>query len=563
VRIVPAAALRPSRGSVLRKYLVAVLAVPVLVAIYVTTALRRSGLVRVSAAIGLGALLGLGAMSLVRPSATTANPTTDIVPLTQAAFKTSVGTGVEVDAPAVITFSTAMEPASVKAALTVDPPTPIELHWSADATTVTIVPVGNWAAGRYHTITVQPGALATTGRPLTTPARSAFLTRGPATAVLGATERLEKRVAVSTAFTIAFDRAVDPASVDGAVRLDPAVPGRLSVESTVDGLPRFTFTPTKPLKADTRYRLIVHGVRDEDGIGLDAVSLAVRTSVAPAVVRFRPLARAQDIARTADISVRFTRQMDPASTKRAFRVEVAGKPIKGTVSFAEDDTVLVFDPDKTLPYDTRVVVSVAKTAQSVEGAVLGDTETSVFRTVPKPVPAAPSGGGGGSSSSGGGSSGGGSVGSGSWTAVERYYLGLMNCTRTGGIVTSGGDCSSPGGRSVAALKLDSGISSKVARPYAKKLAVGGDCSHFIGGNPGDRLRRAGYTSYRWAENLGCRSGNPYSAVLASHRYFQSERSWSPQGGHYVNLMNNKYDRVGIGVWVSGGRVRLVVDFYHP
>jgi hypothetical protein len=23
-----------------------------------------------------------------------------------------------------------------------------------------------------------------------------------------------------------------------------------------------------------------------------------------------------------------------------------------------------------------------------------------------------------------------------------------------------------------------------------------------------------------------------------------------------------YDRVGIGVWVSGGRVRLVIDFYH-
>jgi len=139
----------------------------------------------------------------------------------------------------------------------------------------------------------------------------------------------------------------------------------------------------------------------------------------------------------------------------------------------------------------------------------------------------------------------------------------MNCTRTGGIVTSTGSCSSPGGRDVAALELDSGISSKVARPYAKKLAVGNLCTHFSGGNPGDRLRRAGYTNYTWAENLGCRSGSPKSAVLGSHLFFQSERTWSPLGGHYVNLMNPKYDRVGIGVWVSGGRVRLVVDFYHP
>jgi uncharacterized protein YkwD len=145
--------------------------------------------------------------------------------------------------------------------------------------------------------------------------------------------------------------------------------------------------------------------------------------------------------------------------------------------------------------------------------------------------------------------------------VERYYLGLMNCTRTGGWVTSTGSCSSPGGRNVAALRLDSGISSKVARPYAKKLAVNNMCTHFSGGNPGDRLRRAGYTSYRWAENLGCRSGDPRSAVLGSHLYFQSEKSYL--GGHYVNMMNSAYDRVGIGVWVASGRVRLVVDFYHP
>jgi uncharacterized protein YkwD len=52
-------------------------------------------------------------------------------------------------------------------------------------------------------------------------------------------------------------------------------------------------------------------------------------------------------------------------------------------------------------------------------------------------------------------------------------------------------------------------------------------------------------------------------MIAAAVYFQSERSWNPPGGHYVNMMNPKYDRVGIGVWVAGGRVRLVIDFYHP
>jgi uncharacterized protein YkwD len=541
----------------LRKLLIALFAVPVLVALYGATGLRRSGFVRTSVAIGLGAAIGLGVMTFVRPSLTTATPPTDIVPLTAAAFRTSVGTGVELDAAATIGFSTPMERASVEAALTVSPPTAVELHWSADDTSVTIVPVGHWAADTYHTITVQPGSLASTGRPLTTPVRTAFLTRGPATATAVATEVLGKRVGLGTAFTIGFDRAVDTTSLDRSIRLEPSVPGRLSVEAATDGLPQVTFTPLAALKANTRYRLVIDGVRDEDGVPVKAFALAVRTSVAPEVVRFRPTVRQQDVARVTNISVRFSRPMDRASAKKAFKVLVDGKPIKGTITFAEKDTVLVFDPVKHFAYNTRVVATVAKTARSADGVPLRRAEQIAFRTELKPVPTPARR----TSPVSSPISSGGSTGGGSWASVERYYLGLMNCTRTGGWVTSGGDCSSPGGRNVAALKLDSGISSKVSRPYAKKLAVGNDCSHFIGGNPGDRLRRAGYTSYRWAENLGCRSGNPYSAVLGSHLYFQSEKSYN--GGHYVNMMNSMYDRAGIGVWVYAGRVRLVVDFYHP
>ena len=543
----------------MRKLLIALLAVPVLVALYGGTALRRSGFVRTGVAIGLGAVIGLGVLTFVRPSLTTATPPTDIVPLTAAAFRTTVGTGVELGAAATIGFSTPMERASVEAALTVTPPTAVELHWNADDTVVTVVPVGHWAADTYHTITVQPGSLASTGRPLTTPVRTAFLTRGPASAVAAATEVFGKRVGIETAFTIGFDRAIDPASLPRAIRLEPEVAGRLSVEAATDGLPQVTFTPLTALKANTRYKLVVDGVRDEDGVPVESFALVVKTSVAPQVVRFRPAARQQDVARSADISVRFTRPMDRASAKKAFQILVNGKPIKGTITFAEKDTVVVFDPAKDFAYDTRVTATVAQTARSADGVPLRRPEQIAFRTELKPD-ANPTRRTSPTSTP---ISSGGSTGGGSWAAVERYYLGLMNCTRTGGSVTSTGSCSSPGGRNVAALKLDSGISSKVARPYAKKLAVGNDCSHFIGGNPGDRLRRAGYTSYRWAENLGCRSGNPYSAVLGSHLYFQSERSWSPLGGHYVNLMNSQYDRAGIGVWVYSGRVRLVVDFYHP
>jgi uncharacterized protein YkwD len=109
--------------------------------------------------------------------------------------------------------------------------------------------------------------------------------------------------------------------------------------------------------------------------------------------------------------------------------------------------------------------------------------------------------------------------------------------------------------------LHSGISSSVARPYAKLLTGNGACSHFADGDPGDRLRRAGYGGdYR--ENVGCRSASsPFRSVLGTHLFFQDEK---PCGGycHYANIMSTKMKYVGIGVWVAHGRTRLVVDFWE-
>jgi uncharacterized protein YkwD len=546
----------------LRKYLVALLAVPVLLGVYASTAVGRSRVMRGGIAIGLGAIVAVGAISFARPTVTTASPASDIVPLTQAAFRMAVSTNIDLRAPASILFTTPMERESVESAVSIQPAIPFELDWSTDATSVSIVPTTNWAPSTFYTVTVGPGALGATGRPMTRPARTSFLTRDAASAVIDATSRIDKRVTIDSAFTVSFDQAVDLASVGNAIRLDPPLPGALTRVTGPNGASTYTFDPSQPLAPDTRYELTISGARDVAGVAIDPITLAVRTVAAPEVVRFRPRAESTDVARDAGISVRFSEPMDRTSTKKAFSVTADGKRVPGRVRFAENDTVLIFDPSSNLPWEASVVATVGATAASKQDVPLGAAAKGTFTVTKKPKPTATStrstagtGGGGGG--------GGGAVGGGSWAAVERYYLRLMNCTRTGGLVTSSGDCSSPGGRNVAALRLDAGISNKVARPYARKLAVNNMCTHFSGGNPGDRLRRAGYTSYRWAENLGCRSGNPFSAVLGSHRYFQSERAWNPAGGHYVNMMNAAYDRVGIGVWVSGGRVRLVVDFYHP
>jgi hypothetical protein len=154
-----------------------------------------------------------------------------------------------------------------------------------------------------------------------------------------------------------------------------------------------------------------------------------------------------------------------------------------------------------------------------------------------------------------------------WYTTELFYLGLVNCTRTGGWVLSDGTCRGYGSGHystyVRPLTYAPGFSNVVARPYAKLLAVRNVCSHYYYGDPGYRLRRAGYYSYIWGENIGCRDGyaSAKAAVLASHLVFQGEKS--SNGGHWRNIKNSRFAWIGIGIWRYGSRTRLVTDFYHP
>jgi len=538
----------------LRQATNALLAAPVVLAARFGALLRRSTLTRVGLALGLAFVLGVGVLGTGQPQTTVATRTSPILPLAQTAFTTTFSTDRGLSEPVTLAFTTPMNAASVAGAIKVEPAKAVDLSWDKTGKILTVTPRGRWSLGTFTTVTVPAGTVDMSGQPLGQPARSVFLTRDATIASIIPTAAFGTRVGLDTKFIVSFSQPVDPESIGDAIRLDPPTAGTVRPLLWREGPARYEFTPSAPLRSGVRYTLDVSGARDADGLPLADVSLAVRTVKAPAVVRFRPFAKSTDVARDATISVRFTEAMDRRSTTRAFSVSVGGKAVAGSVRWAEKDTVLVFTPKSALPYSSKVSMKVAASAANTSGVPLAAAATGSYRTARKGGPV--------NVTSGGVSiDGGNAVGGGNWAAVETYYLGLMNCTRTGGWVTSTGRCSSPGGRNVAPLKLSTGISSKVSRPYAKRLAVGGSCSHFIGGSPGDRLRRAGFSSYRWAENIGCRSGNPRSAVLSSHLFFQSEKSYN--GGHYRNLMNAAYSHVGIGVWVSGGRVRLVVDFYHP
>ena len=593
----------------MRKIAAAILAVPVLAALYWPVLRRRGVAIRAGLAAGAGLLILVAAVGAL-PRAASALPPVAPGPVPATRFGPNVVSGQALDGSVAFDFTSPMDAPTVEAALGVDPATPVTLAWFDAGRKVLVSPRDGWAPETYYTITVGASARDTDGVALTEPLRTAFYTRGPTGVRIVAAEPLVAgRVSAEAAFIVAFDRPVDAAAARAAFRIEPAVAGDLQADGAVGPTEQLTFRPDDGLAPGTEYTIWVAGplLDAEGGRVADIQPLVVETAVAPTVVRFRPRPGSEQVLRGSDLSVRFTRPMDRAATQRAIAVSAAGDALQGDFEWTENDTVVVFNPRDPLPWGTEIVMSVTADAAGADGTPIGRPVTARFATAarpdptpsptpppspasaatraasptptPKPAPASaakptptptpkptpaptpkptptpkPAAPQPETSSAGGGS----------WASVERYYLGLLNCSRGGGIVTSSGACSSPSGSGLAPLVLDAGISDDVSRPYAKMLATTGVCSHFDGGNPGDRLRRAGYTSYRWGENLGCRSASSATeSVLGTHLYFQSERSWSPPGGHWVNMMNPEYTRVGIGVWVAGGTVRVVIDFYRP
>lgn len=538
-----------------RRALAAVLALPVLASIYLVAVLRRGPGAWAALALGVGGIAVVAAAAL--PVGTVGAPTATQAPLAASALGPAVVTGTGLQAAMIVEFGAPMDPATVGPAVGVEPRTDVELGWSDDRTQLIVEPAGAWSPATYYTITVNAGARDAEGRPLAAPVRAGFYTRAATGTSLAATDRLPGGVALDSTVSLAFDRPVSVAGVLRAFRITPPLPGTLLVASDGPGdadptfADAFVWQPAAPYDAKTAYTVsLADGVTDAEGALVAAPEpLAFITTEAPAVVRFRPRNKTEDVARTADVSVRFTLPMDRATTKKAFSVEVNGTPAKGTVRFAEDDTVLVLNPEKDFPYGAKVVLSVAETATAADGTPLARARKATFsvepkpapspaarssstttpRTTPKPKPTAAPATRPTSTSA---------------LAAEKYLVTLMNRQRAR--------------VGAAALTYHAGISNNVARPYAKKLVAANVCSHFYGGNVGDRLRAAGYTGYTWGENLGCRYfADPRDAAESLVRFFLS----SPT--HYANMVARKYEYAGTGLWSASGRLRFVVVFYTP
>jgi hypothetical protein len=542
----------------MRQLAAAVLKVPLAGFGYLSRYVSRRSLSTQLAIAGLTVALVVSGLLVGLPTKTIeAKAPTPYLP---AAPTVALGTStkVSVDEPYVLAFTEPMNQGSVADALTIKPADPVRLDWDAAGETLSISPATYWAPFTTYVVSVSGSAMDQSGMQLGSPVTAGFTTGALTSGQITATVVSGGQVAPTSAFQITFSRPVKLATVQARLSISPVVTGTITGDDPTDVSSQvFTFTPDDILAGGTAYTVSFDSSNATDSAGvalLPVTPLQVQTLAAPQVVRFRPVNGGSTADPNQVVSVRFTVPMTRASTAAAFSVTVNGKRVRGSISWAENDTVLVLDPNSKLPVGSTVYVRVATTARSATGQRLAGAASSSFKVVrptvrkikwspPSALTTAP------------------------WHGAELNMLALMNCTRTGGWVTSSGSCSSVSHNVLpaqAALAFDDGIASKVSRPYAKYLADRNALSHNLVGTPHSRLAAAGYGSGSWGENIASPANPRQSGMTAVEIFFQNEYRCQHsrcEFVHYANVMNGRFHRVGIGVWVTKGHTRVVIDFY--
>jgi hypothetical protein len=476
-------------------------------------------------------------------------------PLAPQADALATQDAVSLDGPFQVQFTKPMNEASVQAALTIDPKVAVVLQWDATSQVLSIAPASHWEPSTNYTVDISNAATDQEGLSLATPVHTVFTSGALTSGTISGTLVVGDQAAPNSAFQVTFDRPVKLSTVITRFAISPQVDVTIAGDDPTDAASQvFTMTPKKPLDPQANYTLtFADGGTDSSGSALQPVaSYAVTTMETPEVVRFRPQDGTVAYDTNQPVSVRFTTEMDTKATAAAFSVTVGGRAVAGSLYWAEGNTVLVLTPRYSFKIGSVVVASVSTAARSVTGIHISKAASSTFKIAKPTVRNIPYSFGGVTSASA------------PYYSSEVYYLGLMNCTRTGGWVTRSGTCSSETHHTLPAqgnLVLDASISNKVSRPYAAYMATTRQLDHYLRGTtPHSRLAAQGYGGGSWGENIASPSTPGRGGMIDIEIFYQNEY-WC-RCEHYANIMSPYYRRAGIGVAVVNGVTRVSIDFYN-
>ncbi|MGC8838167.1 MAG: Ig-like domain-containing protein [Anaerolineae bacterium] len=169
---------------------------------------------------------------------------------------------------------------------------------------------------------------------------------------------------------IRFDQPMDPASVQAAFRIAPAVPGDLKVEGEV-----VRFTPSAPYERGARYQVTVEGdARSLAGLPLGhPFTLAFRAAGYLEVVEVQPADGAVDIAPRPRLAVVFNRPVVPLTAldeQQTLPQPLSLSPaVQGKGQWL-NTSIYTFEPTEDLLPGTTYVATVSAGITSVDGLPL-------------------------------------------------------------------------------------------------------------------------------------------------------------------------------------------------
>ena len=473
----------------------------------------------------------------------------------------NVGVGVATSAAISLTFEEAMDPASVDAALSIQPEAPIRTIWRAGGRTLLILPRVRWQTDGRYVVTVGPSAQRADGSPLGAPQQVSFTTEtapivsdfelryvaqpeepvmraltddaSGATSASGQAAPSDTTSSVSTAtsITIGFSSPMDRLEVERRLVVSPEIEGTITWQGN-----SLTFTPVGRLEPDARYALTVAGAHDLAGnrLGGDA-SFSFTTRAGAQAVKVSPLDGEKNLTNI-QVAVWFSQPVDTTTTGDAFRLTdtTTGDVIPGQVVWNAAGTQLRYGASHALAKGHQFSMSFAEGALDADGNVVSGSWSFETKAPPAPARSAQVAGRA-------------APGPAAPADMVQYAVWQINQERAR--------------YGFAALQLDSAISA-VASAHAWDMINYGYFSHIgrDGSTVSTRLARAGIGFSASGENICYLAGAGMQGTLNwCHATFMGE-PYPGYANHIGNILGTRYSRVGVGIAQSGARIIVVWDF---
>ncbi len=201
-----------------------------------------------------------------------------------------------------------------------------------------------------------------------------------------------EELAVDSPLVVEFNQPMDPKSLEGQVRIEPAVAGQWVVENR-----RLVFQPAARLQPATTYRVVVgKGVKSSAGLALaDEVVLRFQTVGNLRVSQTQPADGAAEVERDIAITVVFNRPVVPLTDlKRGQGLPQPLRldpPVAGAGEWL-NTSIYIFRPAEGLAGSTTYRATVPAGLQDTTGSVLAEDYSWTFTTEsPKVVGMEPQG----------------------------------------------------------------------------------------------------------------------------------------------------------------------------